>query len=335
MTFEHLKPFMGDIDRLTKEVATQDGKSYVVPALRNLGSVVIPVIREVVAPASFRNAEAEITDIEHNGVRRVRAVANKFKFGERARGLQVLRLMEAGGIKPQNRTDIAKGETPGDVFDMNTVVFGDGTDHAGRVLPVKAAVQYSDALSMQPYHEVVGKTFHNRASEEGTLFDPETKKSSVNLFDRSFVKPGTLLLQSLSLNGRTAPISALDHLLLCIGLAGAYGGQTSIYGVNVRTHVVGIFASKMETPLASPYVALDELGTIEEGMGAADVAAQLAAVYRQRYAVEIPAVEVAERMTTLIDSVETADDALRAGYRSDKAKLKVFFDTWFGGIGGK
>ena len=44
-----------------------------------------------------------------------------------------------------------------------------------------------------------------------------------------------------------------------MGLAGAYGGQTSIYGVNVRNHVVGCYAGRFERDLASPYVAVDAL----------------------------------------------------------------------------
>ena len=99
----------------------------------------------------------------------------------------------------------------------------------------------------------VDTSFHNRAAEDGTLFDAETKKNSSNIFERHVLLPGTLLVQTISLNGRTAPPIAIEHLLLAIGLAGAYGGQTSVYGVNVRNHVGGIYATRFERDVASPY----------------------------------------------------------------------------------
>src|SRR3954466_4667460 len=99
-----LHPFLNTLEALTHTGMT-GGKTYVEPALRNLGTICIPVVREVVSPASFRNSDPEITDIAVDGVRRVRAVANKFKFGERRRGLQILRHFGAGGAMAQNRTE--------------------------------------------------------------------------------------------------------------------------------------------------------------------------------------------------------------------------------------
>ena len=247
MTLDTIRPYLGSIDKLLSTARDDKGKEYVQPALKNLGSVAIPLIREVIAPASFRNADPEITDIlDLDGTRRVRAVANKFKYGERSRGLQVLRYFGAGGSMPQNRTAFAKGDRPSVAYDLNTIVFGDSANHGKRVLPVKAAAQYSDAVSIQPYTDCVDTSFHNRAAEDGTLFDAETKKNSSNIFDRHVLLPGTLLVQTISFNGRTAPPIAVEHLLLAVGLAGAYGGQTSIYGVNVRNHVGGIYAARFE-----------------------------------------------------------------------------------------
>ena len=71
----------------------------------------------------------------------------------------------------------------------------------------------------------------------GTLWDAEGKKNTENLFTRHFVLPGTLLIQVLTSNGRQLPPIGFDHLLLSLGLAGSYGGQTSVTGVNVRTHI--------------------------------------------------------------------------------------------------
>lgn len=332
-----LNDYLGSLDTLTHEA--RDGKdTYVQPALRNLGAVAVPVLREVIAPASFRNADPEITDIEVDDVLRVRAVANKFKFGERARGLQVLRLYGAGGRSPQNRTAFGPKAKPSEAFDLNTLVFGDsavkGDKGAGsNVLSVKAAVAYSDAVSLAPYGDCVDSTFHNRASEDGSLFDPQEKKNSVNLFDRHFVRPGTLLLQVLTLNGRTAPPEALDHLLLAVGLAGAYGGQTSIYGVNVRNHVVGIYAGRFEQAVASPYVAIREAGEAAGGndwRSRPEQAAEVfAAVFARAYPVHVPAEAVTERQQARIKAVEAGDGKLGAEYGRTAAKVGAFFDAWF------
>ena len=163
-----VNPYLNTLDTLTHTGMT-DGKTYVEPALRNLGTICIPVVREVVSPASFRNADPEITDIVVDGVRRVRAVANKFKFGERRRGLQILRYFKAGGAMAQNRTEFERKDPVSKGYDLNTLVFGDSANRGKYVLPVKACVQYSDAISLGPYSSCVDETFHNRASEDGSL----------------------------------------------------------------------------------------------------------------------------------------------------------------------
>lgn len=328
-------PFMGTMQSLSSTQPNSDPNKadYIVPALKNLGTVTIPVLREIIAPASLRNEDNTITDIDHNGTVRVRAVANKFKFGERARGLQVLRHFQAGGVCAQNKTELAKGQTPGDVFDINTILFGDSTDAESKVLPIKAAVSYSDAISLQEYSESVGKTFHNRSFEDGTLYDAENQKNSVNLFERHFVKPGTLLLQVLTFTGKTAPLEALDHLLLSIGLAGAYGGQTSIYGVNVRNHVLGIYAGHLERDVNSPYVALEALKGAKFD-NTQDAVSALQAVYAQAYTTAMDAQEAHQAQRDLISRLESGDEALRQSYADGKIHIKAFFDAWFSGING-
>ncbi|NYS26391.1 type I-D CRISPR-associated protein Cas7/Csc2 [Rhodobacteraceae bacterium 2376] len=333
MTFHSIRPFMGDIDALISEATDTDGKTYAQPAFKNLGSVSIVLVREVISPASFRNADAEITDIEVAGRRHVRAVANKFKFGERARGLQVLRHFNAGGVSPQNRTAFHKNERPSAKFDLNAFVFGDSANHGSRVLPVKAAAQYSDAVSVQDYGDAVDLTFHNRASEDGSLFDAQGKKNSTNIFERHFIKPGTLLIQTISFNGRTAPIEALEHLLLSVGLAGAYGGATSIYGINVRNHIVGIYGGRFERDLVSPYVALQTLrGQLIDGSDATAVVEALAAAHRAAWSVEVQGREVHAAQVALIDRLEGGDEVMAAGYTETAAKLRSYFDLWFDGV---
>ena len=325
-----IEPFLGRLDALTTTAQTAKGE-YVMPALRNLGSVTIPMIREVIAPATFRNEQSEITDIEVGGVRRVRAVANKFKYGERHRGLQVLRFFGAGGACPQNRTELPKGGTAGAVFDLNTVVFGDSTDASGKVLPVKASALYSDAVSLSPYADCVGKTFHNRAAEDGTLFDAETKKNSSNLFERHFLEPGTLLVQTVTFNGRTAPVEALEHFLLCVGLAGAYGGQTSIYGINVRTHLAGIYGAPFEREISSPYILVKELGQQNDPGDAAEVLANL---FSSRFPASVAPSVSRKLLRELVTRLENDDASLRARYVECQRQIAAYFDAWFDGIKG-
>ena len=337
MTLDTINPYLGDIDKLLSTARDDKGKEYVHPALKNLGSVAIPLIREVIAPASFRNADPEITDIlDLDGARRVRAVANKFKYGERSRGLQVLRYFGAGGPKPQNRTAFTIRDRPSAAYDLNTIVFGDSANHGKRVLPVKAAAQYSDAVSVQPYTDCVDTSFHNRAAEDGTLFDAEKKENSSNIFERHVLLPGTLLVQTITFNGRTAPPIALEHLLLAIGLAGAYGGQTSVYGVNVRNHVVGIHAARFERDIASPYVALHR---VRERAGdrpaLEDVRTALAEAFSDAMPTHVPGESVHRFQMQMIEALESDDTQMRERYAEAQGKIGEFFDHWFAGFGPK
>lgn len=332
MPLNVLKPYLGDIDSLLSTTEEDAKKSYAQPALKNLGSLTLVVLREVISPASFRNAEAEITDIEVQGRRHIRAVANKFKFGERSRGLQVLRFFGAGGASAQNKTTLYAKEKPSDKFDLNTLVFGDSANSGNRVLPVKAAAQYSDAVSVQEYGSSVDATFHNRASEDGTLFDAQKKENSNNLFERHFVRPGTLLLQTISFNGKVAPTEAVEHLLISMGLAGAYGGQTSIYGVNVRNHIVGIFAGRFERDLVSPYVAIDHLYKMETDLSdPLAVAESLTSMYQHAYPVMVSGTEVVALQKTLIGRLEAEDEIMRKAYQGNAKKIGTYFDAWFEG----
>ena len=326
-------PLLGDIDAMTSTM-TDGSKDYVQPALKSLGSVSLVILREVISPASFRNAESEVADIDVGGHRHIRAVANKFKFGERARGLQILRHLKAGGNSPQNKTAFSGSEKPSARFDLNAFVFGDSANHGSKVLPVKAAAQYSDAISLQDYAPSVDATFHNRASEDGSLFDAARKENSNNIFERHFIKPGTALLQVISFNGRTAPAQAVAHLLLAMGLAGAYGGGTSIYGINVRNRIVGLYGGRFERDLASPYVAitrLREAGTDRDDIDA--VHAALADLYASAYPVSLLGPEVEAMQKSRIADLETEGEALQAEYTETASKIASYFDFWFEGIG--
>ena len=319
--------YLNDGELVEKVVAANGKDTYLMPARRNAGHVAIVVIREIVAPTVFRNAEEEITDIEDlNGIRRVRATPSKFKFGERGRGLLVLRAWNVGGRLPQNRTAVGAGMPIGKAFDLNTLVFGDSAMLGTRVLPVKAAVQYSDALSTVPYRDGVGESFHHRGDETGTLWDAEGKKNTENLFTRHYVLPGTFLVQILTSNGRQLPPIGFDHLLLSLGLAGSYGGQTSVTGVNVRTHIAGIFAARLETPISSPYEllrSLPETNSVEE-LGAAVVQAMSG-----RYAARADTNEAAAYQRHLVEAFEEDDPELRKRYEEASLKVADLFEKHF------
>ena len=325
---DRFKPYLNDGDLMEEVVAANGKDTYLMPARRNAGHVAVALIREVTAPTVFRNAEEEITDIEdRGGVRRVRATPSKFKFGERGRGLLVLRAWNVGGRLPQNRTAVGDRMPVREALDLNSLVFGDSAMWGTRVLPVKAAVQYSDALSTVPYRDAVGDSFHHRGDETGTLWDAEDKKNTENLFTRHFVLPGTLLVQVLTSNGRQLPPIGLDHLLLSLGLAGAYGGQTSVTGVNVRTHIAGIFASRLEAPISSPYELLRELppDTSPVTELATAVVQEMSGHYQTHAATE----EAGTHQRDLVDAFERDDPDLRGRYEEAAPKIADLFEHHF------
>lgn len=330
---ETIKQFLGSMNHLYDKSPDEANKPYFHPSFKNLGAVNIVLLREVIAPAVFRNAEPEITDIEVGGETYVRAVPNKFKYPERSRGLQILRFMKAGGNSPQNRTTI-KGRKPSEVFDLNALVFGDSSQDGERVYPIKAAVNYSDAVSLQPITNCAGETLHNRAFEDGSLFDAVKHENSRNMFMRHFIKPDTLLLQVLSTRGKLLPPEGLDHLLLSIGLAGTYGGQTSVTGTNIYTHLVGVYGTLFEPEESSPYVLLKKL--LDKKVDVTDKIAVIKALNTiladkavHSHSIETKAVQAYQ--IDLMHRFEKNDDQLRQAYTQAKQEVGKFFDAWFTG----
>lgn len=196
------------------------------------------------------------------------------------------------------------------------------------MLPVRAAVNYSDALSLLPKDKCVDETFHNRAMEDGTLFDAESKKNSDNLFTRHFIKPGTLMVQVLSTRGQVLPEIGLKHLLLSVGMAGSYGGQTSVTGINIRTHVVGLYGGKFEQAITSPYELLRGL----QGRDGNDVLAAKASLHELLQAAHelvIQGDEVAAWQADLIAAFNQSGSALEQEYRQAQPHVAELFDQWF------
>jgi len=329
---QRFKDFLGDIDHLWKKSAGSDKPEYVHPKLKNLGNVSIVLIREAIAPVVFKNFEQEITDIEitNGGESHVRAVPNKFKYPERGRGLQILRALKAGGNFPQNKTVLAG--KPSEVFDLNSIVFGDSVQKP-KVLPIKAAVNYSDALSVLPKHQCVEETEHVRANEAGTLWDEEKHENSSNLFRRHFIKPGALMLQVLSTRHCLLPQIGLDHLLLCLGVAGTYGGQTSVTGINIRTHFVGIYGDTFEKAMTSPYQLVQKTLVQKDIALCRDVIALTEYLHDELFkahTVSMNAKEATDYQQKLLTRFEKENGTLATEYQVAQEKIGAFFDGWFG-----
>lgn len=332
-----IKALLGSMDTLYQQSEDETGKPYFHPHFKNLGAVNIIVLRETIAPVIFRNSEPEITDIKVNGELYVRGVPNKFKYPERSRGLQILRYMNAGGKHPQNRT--AKHED----FDLNTLVFGDSvTQKKGKdkkkVYSVKAAVNYSDALSLLPKSFCTDDTLHNKAMEDGTLFNAVKHENSKNIFHRFFIKPDTLMLQVLSTRGKLLPPEGLDHLLLSMGLAGAYGGSTSIMGTNIRTHIVGVYGAHFEPEQSSPYVLLKYLQQQhkEHALDLNNVNHITEALHQLLSQTDIHSIAVDSHTVTNylkqhLAQFEADDPVLKQRYQVGQEKITAFFKAWFTG----
>lgn len=333
---KEFEKYLGNMDHLV-DSSTNGKEDYIHPALKNIGGVTLVTIREAIAPVVFRNAEQEITDIEYDEETYVRAVPNKFKYSERSRGLQILRAYGVGGRLPQNKTVLLKSQKPSDAFDLNTLVFGDSANHDNRILPVRAAVSYSDGLSLLPKHFCVDDTFHNRAMEDGTLFDADSEKNSENLFSRHFILPGTLLVQVLSTRGKVLPQEGMDHLLLSMGIAGLYGGQTAVTGVNIRTHLVGLYGSRFERALTSPYEILKELNKNEE-LDKKDGPAVIKALHGMMEKVHDTAIgpeNLQAYQKQLVEDFEADNPELKQRYLGAAEKTAELFDSWFGTGKGK
>jgi hypothetical protein len=325
---ERLNDYLPQLSVLMEPSQGKDA-AYMHPKRKNLGCVSLVLLREAIAPVVFRNAEQEITDIEFNGETYVRAVPNKFKYPERGRALQILRAMQAGGRYPQNRTAIPKGGKPSESFDLNTLVFGDSANRENKVLPVRAAVNYSDGLSLRPKYFCVEESFHNRGMEDGTLWDAEAKKNTDNLFSRHFVRPGTLLVQVLSTRGKVLPAIGLKHLLLSVGLAGSYGGQTSVTGINLRTHFVGIYADWFERAETSPYELIKQVPA-DANQDVAAASAALHGLLAPLHRTAITGSEVQAWVTGLIADFNQPGGPLESEYREAATAIGQLFDGWFG-----
>jgi hypothetical protein len=325
--------------QLAKDIQTHyelAKKPYDIPALPEAQCIAIPLVREAIAPILVRNNDAdEITDIVLAGHNRVRIIASKLKGVERRRGAQILRALGMGGRAAANKAFVPKGKKPSDVFDLNSFVFGDsGTGIIGGkefVFPIHAAALYSDAVSIQPKRDIIHSVFRQGGiSEDGGNFDAEEHKSSVNIFTTFAVNPGALFVQCLVLPGRRLTRAAFDHLLLSIGLAGAYGGATAVTSTNLRTHCAGIYWGRLERAINAPQEMLKvvgETGTAEKALAA------LEQVFVEAYPHSVSRGQTEKAIVNLIGRFENHEPELLAQYAGAKERVAKLFDAWF--VGGK
>jgi len=136
-------------------------------------------------------------------------------------------------------------------------------------------------------------------------------------------------VQVLSTRGRLLPLIGLEHLLLSVGLAGSYGGQTAVTGTNIRTRFVGAYADPFEPAIASPYELLKSLGKDVSDDPAA-MAARLHELSSPAYELAIPGAEVEAWVARIIAEFNQPDSRLQQEYAAARPAVARLFDEWFG-----
>src|SRR5438093_7108538 len=82
---------------------TLEEKDFDIPVLPEAQCIVIPIVRETVAPMLIRNNDADmVTDIRAAGKLRVRMIASKTKGVEKRSVNHILRSLRLGGRKEAN-----------------------------------------------------------------------------------------------------------------------------------------------------------------------------------------------------------------------------------------
>ncbi len=316
-----------------KQTYELEKDNFEIPILPHAQCIVIPVIRETIAPMLVRNNDADmVTDMRVDGKLRIRLIASKTKGVEKRRGSQILRVLGTGGKIAANKAYI-KGNA-GDVFDLNTFVFGDSANGDKKsIYPVHASVLYSDGLSVQTLDQpLLDDVFRQGGiSEEHVSFDAQSKKTSSNIFTTRAVLPGSFFVQTLVMNGKRMTPAAFNHLLLSLGLAGSYGGATATTGTNLKTRMAGIYWGKLERPINAPVEILRKLGESPEA-DSSKLIAELESIFSKEYSGGMVAAETLEKyITGLIARFEDGDDSLTAEYKTAAEEVSGLFNAWFHG----
>jgi hypothetical protein len=117
-------------------------------------------------------------------------------------------------------------------------------------------------------------------------------------------------------------------------VAGSYGGQTSVTGTNIRTHLAGIYGGRFEQAENSPYVLVRELGLQNDDDPRSHDAAKLSAALHEILAAKheqtMNAEEAQAYQTALVQRFEREHQAMAADYQRAAEKVAHLFDEWFG-----
>ncbi len=312
---------------VTNELAKE---AFEMPRLPQAQCIVLPLLRETIAPILIRNNDPEMTtDMQVAGANRIRMIASKTKGVERRRGAQVLRFLGLGGYAPANKAYRPSNKAMSEVFDLNTLVFGDSAKGSEKAIyPVHAAVLYSDALSVEPINGRIDSVFRQGGVyEDGGTYDIEHQGTSSNIFTTYSVMPGTRLVQTLVLTGNRLTIEAFNHLLLSIGLASAYGGATAVTGTNIKTVIAGIYWGSLERPINAPSQILphlDSRATTDE------LTDKLAELFQTEYPLGITVAEVQAYVADLTQKLDREEPSLLRQYGHSAQQAAELFDAWFG-----
>jgi len=130
------------------------------------------------------------------------------------------------------------------------------------------------------------------------------------------------------MTGRRMTATALDHLLLAIGLSGAYGGQTAVTGTNLRTHLAGIYWGRLERPVNAPKILLEQLAATRN---AAEIRAGLEILFGQVYPGHCDSETLSGHLAGLVERFEQDDPELRQRYQAAKQQMADLFASWFVG----
>lgn len=326
MVYENIKNYIGDINTLTAEFSS-DKKKYSSPNFYNAGSVSVVRVLEIIAPTVFRNSDSDITSASIGDIDVVCGKPNKTKHMDRSKGLRILRSLGLGGQYPQNRHSAKKANFLDNV-DINSLVFGDSLAIEKNVLPVKAAFMYSDILSFSDYDDSVSSTVHINMGER-EYYNFEKKENSPHLFERNVITPGTIMVQILTSNGRVAPKEFIDHLLMSIDEAGSYGGQTSVCGTNVKNHIVGIYGSKSESSVSSPYELVKLVREqVEDRNNLTDIIKTIHEIMSTRYQGVIDSKTITEHRDNLLAEFINDDTRLVEKYTHIKSLVDGYFGTY-------
>ena len=310
-------------------------KPFEIPVLPEAQCIVIPIIREAIAPLIIRNNDSDmITDIELANELRVRIIASKTKGVERRRGSQILRTLGLGGRAAANKAYVK--DKPSDVFDLNTFVFGDaatGGKSKKSIYPVHAAVLYSDAISIQAYDYLIDDVFRQGGiSEDNVSYDIEKQKTSSNIFTTRSVRPGAFFIQTLVMLGHRITKESFNHLLLSIGLAGSYGGSTATTGTNLKTHLAGVYWGKIERSINAPSQLLEHLESDNETKPD-DLVNKVAELmqsedaYPHHLSVETLNAHVQKLVADF--ELEPVHPDLKSDYEKAAVEMRDLFDAWF------